>query len=236
MINIAIVEDSKSDYENLLKHINRYGREHDIEFLVDYYDNGNYFLDEYKPSYKIVFMDIEMPYINGIEVMEKLRKVDEKIIIIIVSNSSKYAVKGYTVNALGYVVKPIEVYNFDNTLNKAISLVEKDDDAFIITPYVGGGLMKVFLKDIYYIEVLDHILNIHLKNKIIEKRGTLKELEDKLLKYGFARCDKSIIVNLSHVEEIEKNLIHINDSILVLSRTRKKDFIDAYINFLGDNS
>ncbi len=107
MIKTAIVDDYKKDYDKLVEALKNYSKEFGEEFSYDYFDNGLAFLENYKPYYDIIFMDIEMPHIDGIEISAKIRKIDTKVCVVIVSNSAQYAVKGYSVDAYGYIVKPI---------------------------------------------------------------------------------------------------------------------------------
>ena len=234
MIKTAIVDDYKKDYDKLVEALKNYSKEFGEEFSYEYFDNGLAFLENYKPYYDIIFMDIEMPHIDGIEISAKIREIDTKVCIIIVSNSAQYAVKGYSVDAYGYIVKPITALNFNAVIKKAIEKIKKDNSDFLILT-IQGDYRKILMRDIKYIEVMNHDLFFHSEQGVFKKRDVLRNYEDKLEKHGFSKCDKSFLINLNYVDDIIENEVIVGSENIKISRTRKKQFVEDYVNFLGDN-
>lgn len=234
MIKTAIVDDYKKDYDKLVEALKNYSKEFGEEFSYDYFGNGLAFLENYKPYYDIVFMDIEMPHIDGIEISAKIREIDTKVCIIIVSNSAQYAVKGYSVDAYGYIVKPITPLNFNAVIKKAIEKIKKYNSDFLILT-IQGDYKKILIRDIKYIEVMNHDLFFHTEQGVFKKRDVLRNYEEKLEKHGFSKCDKSFLINLSYVDDIIENEVIVGGENIKISRTRKKQFVEDYVNFLGDN-
>ena len=112
MFKVAIVEDSIKDFTLLKSYLEQYEKENNIEFNIQCFENGIRFLDKFSANYDIIFMDIDMPYMNGLEVSKKIREIDKTVVLIFVTNLSQYAVNGYEVEALDYIVKPISYFNF----------------------------------------------------------------------------------------------------------------------------
>ena len=121
MIRIAIVDDDARYRSEVEGYIARYGKETGEEFEVTCFQSGMDFITDYKPVNDIVFLDIEMPLIDGMSTARKLRLVDKEICIVFITKMSKYALEGYEVNAVDFVVKPIKYFNFTDKLKKAIA-------------------------------------------------------------------------------------------------------------------
>ncbi len=128
MYNIAVVDDDASDRGEILGHLERYRREKDKSFTVTEFDNVVKFLEGYNPAYDIVFIDIQMPYLDGMTAAEKLREVDSVVPLVFITNMVKYAVKGYSVDAADFVVKPIAYGGFSVMLDKVLRLADKNGD------------------------------------------------------------------------------------------------------------
>ena len=126
MVRIAIVEDTQTDSKTLMRYVKEYTRLVNVEVEISVFDNAVKFLDKYTPKFDIVFMDIEMPYINGMEASKKLRELDQKVILIFVTNLAKYAIKGYEVQAFDFVVKPITYHDF------TLKFVKSNDRIFLL--------------------------------------------------------------------------------------------------------
>ena len=107
MINIIIIEDSQDDYKYLADAIHRYAEQSGEVFSVKHYVSALLFLNEYKADADIIFMDIELPDINGVLASEKLRTRDSDVALVFVTNLAHLAIKGYSVSATDFIVKPI---------------------------------------------------------------------------------------------------------------------------------
>ena len=99
MFRAAIVEDSETDRRALQGHLDRYAKESDFALAVDAYDRAETFLGSYKPVYDVVFLDIMLPYMNGMDAAEQLRRLDDKVPLIFVTDMAQYALRGYKVGA-----------------------------------------------------------------------------------------------------------------------------------------
>lgn len=229
MIHVAIVEDEAVHADKLRAFIEQYGKEKNIAFAVDVYGNGMDFASDYKPYIDAIFIDIEMPFLNGIDCAEKIRQMDESVPIIFVTASVQYAVRGYEVAALGYMVKPITYFSFKLIMDKVIAKIRRDDKDICIQ---GRDFTKrISIRDLYYIEVMDHYLIYHTTAGEYRAIGKMNEVADQLAGYNFFRCSNSHLVNLLYVREVTENQITVGEDKVFISRRKKKDFLIALNNF-----
>lgn len=191
-------------------------------------------------SPQVVFLDVEMPDMNGFEMLEKL--VDIKFDIIFVTAHSQYSIKAIRFNAFDYLVKPIDKdelsaaltrikkVNWDRDIqirNALSNMKAKHDlDKALFLPSANGG-SKIYLKDILFIEGDRNYSRFNLvggKSQMSSK--TLAYFDELLDDYMFCRCHRSYLVNRHHVSRLDKDVINLNDgSKITVSRRKKKDVI-----------
>ena len=112
MRNVAVIEDEKSASDALGQHLKRYGAETGEEFKIYVFPDAETFLQNYKADYDVVFMDIELPGMNGMTAARELRKLDGKVVLVFVTNMSQFAVGGYEVGAFDFILKPVNYSSF----------------------------------------------------------------------------------------------------------------------------
>ncbi len=225
MINVVIIEDNDSDYDFLSENIMRYSKEKTCEFSISRYVSALKFLSEYKADADIVFMDIELPDINGVEASEKLRQIDENVPLVFITNIAHLAIKGYGVSATDFIVKPVNYYKLQVLLTKLIKLINaKSND--MLSVQTGHYLERIRLSDINYIEIESHKITYHTFTKDIITSGTMNSLEKSLPAEKFYRCYQSYIINLKHVISFDgENITMKNDVVLPVSRTKRKEIM-----------
>ena len=125
MVRIAIVEDEKEYQDILLSYIERYQTEYFADLTTTVYADGMDLVDEYHGGYDILLMDIKMKHLDGMKAARKIRSIDQAVVIIFITTMAQYAVAGYEVDALDFVLKPVDYARFEPKLTKAIGLVEK---------------------------------------------------------------------------------------------------------------
>lgn len=233
MIQVAIVEDDKNYAASLKKYILRYEEEQNIKFLVEWFEDGEDIAEEYKGHFDIILMDIEMQFMDGMSAAKKIREVDEEVIIMFITNSPQYAMQGYAVDALDYVLKPINYYAFSQRLTRALSKMKKQEETYLTLNY-RGGVQKIRISDLYYVEVRDHDLIYHTKDGNLMIRGTMREAEENLKEESFFRCNKAYLVNLEYVDGFENGDALVAGERLMVSRARKKEFLDALNNYMNE--
>ena len=238
MINIALIDDNLNDLNTLKSFIDKYTESDEldshIEVNITTYNDPTLFLNENNFKYDLIFLDIEMPKINGISLAKRIRKKDSNVGLVFITNMAQYAINGYEVSAIDYILKPLDYYDFALKFNKIINFVKRNISNYIYLKSVENNLIKVDVNEIIYVEIFSHYLIYHLENREIKVRGTISEAENNLSNYYFSRISKSFLINLKHVINIKLDNVLLTGNIeLIISRLRKKDFLEAFYKYLG---
>lgn len=231
MRNIAIVEDEDKAAGLLSGYIDEYAKKNNQQFHVTRFTNGVDFLENYQSTFAVVFMDIQMPLKNGMDVAFALREKDKNVSIIFVTNLSQYAQKGYEVDAVSYLMKPVSYYDFAMKFKKALDIYSMNEEQGI-TLSVAGGLCRVSTDRLMYVEVAKHRLYYHLVDDVIEVTGALSKVEDELKQYGFMRCNQCFLVNPKFVVSVKGYNVQVGNEELVISRPRKAAFMEELTAWL----
>lgn len=226
MINICIVEDEREHFELLNNYINDWAKKNSLETNVSYFCDGIDLVDEYKGQFDIIFLDIQMKHLNGMVAAEKIRKLDNDVVISFITSTVQYAVQGYAVDALGYVLKPVSYVAFEKLFEKAVERVKTKQKKVYIKVICEDLHLKLDCKNIYYIESSRNNVIVHCRDGNYVTTGPLKRYEETLNEQGFSKCHNAYLVNLSHVEGVQKEEVLLSDgSRLPISRARKKFFL-----------
>ncbi len=228
MINVCIVEDEISQADLLRDYIDKYKTRSKEQFAITHFADGIDLVDEYKAQFDIILLDIQMKHLDGMAAAEKIRKVDPDVVIIFITSTVQYAVQGYAVDALGYVLKPVPYLQFEQLFDKAILRVKARQKKLYIKVTVDDKQLKLDCENIYYIESQRNNVILHCKEGDYVTAGPLKHFEEMLAEHGFSKCHNAYIVNLSYVEAVQKEEVLLAENIsLPISRARKKEFMMA---------
>lgn len=233
MIRIALLEDEKDAEQLFRKNLDKYAREYGVEFHIAHFDNAVSFLADYKPVYDIVFMDIRMPDMDGIEASHKLREMDKSVILIFLTNLSQYAIKGYEVDALDFIVKPISYCVLVLKLRRALNCLARTADDIEVPLKVDTSIFRVRASKIKYVEVIRHKLVFHTTDGDFTTYGALKNVEDELSDADFARCNICYLVNLRYVSYVKGQVVEVGGEPLRISHPKRKSFVGALNEYLG---
>lgn len=232
-INVAIVEDNHECADTLKKYLKRYSRDYNIIIDVFTFQDGEDIVSFYESKYDIILMDIEMKRLDGMSAAKKIREFDKDVIIIFITNTPQFAIKGYEVKALSYLLKPVPYFAFQQEINNAMTEIQKKKESFILVT-TDEGIVKLNIFDIYYVETMKHYLLIHTKNQEYRTKMSLKKMEDNLKEGSFFRCNSCYLVNLDEVTGVSGDFVLIKKIELKISRPRKKEFMEALTaNFGG---
>ena len=125
MVRIAVVEDEDSYRTQICDYLSRYESENQVRLSVTLYQDGINLLDEYTGQFDVIFMDIQMRLMNGLETAQKIRKQDRNVILIFVTNLAHHATDGYDVDAKGFVIKPISYLALARQMDRAIDVLSR---------------------------------------------------------------------------------------------------------------
>ncbi len=231
MLRIAIVEDDKAVQDGLKAHLERFRQEEGVSFQADCFPDAVAFLSGYKPAYDAVFLDVEMPYMLGTDAAVKLREADRSVALVFITNMAQYAVKGYEVDAIDYILKPVSYYRFSVMLKKIVGRIRMQERVVDIrTP---DGMKRIPENEIRAVCAEDHLLLYHTENGIIESWDTLNAVEQKLPSDAFFRINKSCIISLRHIDAIQDDTVLVHNRSFPISRRQKKAFLLALNRYLA---
>ena len=233
MIKIAIVEDEVLYADQLQEYLKKYEEEDRETFEISVFQDGDQIVHHYKAEYDVILMDVEMRFMDGMSAAEEIRKMDTEVVIIFITNMPQYAVRGYEVDALDYVLKPITYFAFAQRLNRAIERIKKRTKR-VISVNIKGSQIRMPIESVYYIESQGHTLIFHGVNGEVEAPGTMKEIQEKLRDEHFFRGNKGYLINLAHVDRVVEGCAVVAGEELVLSRGRRKEFMEALAGFWGE--
>ena len=232
MARIIIVEDDPADLEQLMDCLHHFEEEQGQRFSVKTFSNPSDFLDSYRSDCDLVFMDIELPLFSGMDAARQLREMDSVVTLVFITNMEQYAVNGYEVDALDFVVKPINYYRFSSMLRKALRTMERRGEKEV-TVQTAGSITRLRVSQIHYVEIRDHLLIYHTDAGRVESWGKLADVESDLSAHNFVRCSSSHLVNLRHVISVTGNGVNVAGTTLPISQRRRKAFYACVTSYLS---
>lgn len=234
MYRVAIVEDEPENAALIKEYLHTYEQKHRLVFETAVFSNGMSFLMDYKADWDIILMDIEMPHMNGMEAAHRLREIDQDVCLIFVTRMAQYAIEGYEVRALDFLLKPVEYGNFSIKLRKAIEIREKMRRQELVLN-TAEGARRIEIDDIFYVEVMNHTLIYHTREGELSERGAIKDRARMLEEHDFARCSNSYLVNLRYVRSFNATSVTVRDWTIPVGRTKKKEFMQKLTAYMGAN-
>jgi DNA-binding LytR/AlgR family response regulator len=232
MVQVAIVDDDFITQELLREYLRRYGAEYKETFEISVFYDGQEIAKNYHPKFDIILLDVKMENMDGFSAAKHIRAVDNDVILIFITNMGQYAIKGYEVDALSYLLKPVSYFAFSQELKRSLKRIEKRKIKYLIFSNEYGYLRLDSTK-IFYIERDKHRISIHTEEKIYSKVGTIREIAEKLDGDHFFQCNSGYIVNMSHVIGVQDNFVLVGKYKLQISRPKKKAFMKALTDYFG---
>lgn len=232
-MRIAICEDNREHTEILENMAKRWAGEAGEQIVVRCYQSAEQFLfcmkDE--PPYDLAFLDIQMSETDGLQLARKIREEDKLIFIVFTTALKKYAPKGYEVSAFRYLVKPLQEKEVFQALTEAGRMIrERKRETVIVTK--GDESRRIFKDDIYYIEVDNHHIILHLREEAIRFKAKLKEFEMQFKEPQFCKCHRSYIVNLKYTGKISREGVEIDgNGTLPISKSRWDALNHCYMEY-----
>lgn len=234
-MKITVLEDEKSVSDSIVDFIRRYFGEKGIGLpSISVYDNGYDLIEAYSMDADVLFMDIQLPDISGMDVARKIREKDKNVIIVFVTNLAQYAIKGYEVNAFDFILKPIDYQGFRMKLERILTELGHFQNNAYIDLRNKEGIVRIPVDSLLYLEVISHDIVFHTIHDTYTIRGALKDYASILSEHYFLLCNKGYLVNLSHVRKIDKVFAYLSDgSKLLISKGKRKEFLEGLNKYLG---
>lgn len=246
-MNIAICDDDKLMSRKLIRLINTFGILNKKKIITHIYNNG-YDLIKKSNEYDLIFLDVVMPEIDGLQVATEIRETNLNVQIIFVTTHKSYMHQAFSVRAFGYVIKPFKIEDIFHELSEFSKFIDNknlissnntnpknlDTDNFI-TFNINRKEVKINLDDIYYLEYTrNNGVKITTLNDEFYVRISMKNLLD-MLSDDFYSTHKSFIVNLLYVNSIKDfDLILENNVVIPIAQKKLKDFKDVYNRYLRE--
>ncbi len=231
-MRIAIAEDQQTCADQLQAHLRRYAGETGTAVQVDVYPNGAQLVEHYRGGWDLLLLDVDMPAMNGFDAARAIRRADPEIPILFITNLAQYAIRGYEVNALDYILKPVSYYALAMKLTMVSRLLRRNMEQSLMLNQ-DGDLLRIPYSHLYYVEIFSHQLRYHTMEGDVEitTARTLSTLEQELGEHGFVRCHKSYLINLRYVDTLRGNTVLLAGVELPVSRSRRKAVMQAIINY-----
>ena len=234
-MNIAIVEDDNAAAAVISGFIDRYAKENGADLVKTRYPNADSFLADSDKLYAVVLFDVKMPGTSGMDAAFELRKRDKSASVLFITSMTQLAQKGYEVDAVGYLVKPVKYFDFALKFKKAISVYTLNERRNV-TITVPGGMCRVSMDKLMYVEIVNHRLRYHLVDDVIEMSGSLSKVEEELAGYGLLRCNSCYLVNPAFIRSVRGADLHIGDEVLRISRPKRQKFMEQLTDWFGGGS
>ncbi len=231
MLKIAVVEDELEFRNQIVGYIKEYALENDIHTEITEFSDGLKFTKDYNKDYDILLLDIELPSLNGMDAAIEVRKKDADVVIVFITFMAHYAIKGYEVDALDFILKPISYFAFKKRFSRAIKRTGKTSNRQL-TLSCQDEITTINTDDLYYIESSNRYLHYYTATSKCSVRGTMKTVEEELAPLHFVRCNYWYLVNLKHVSSILSDHVVLGNYTLEISRRNKTAFRTAFTEYM----
>ncbi len=230
-MDIAILDDLETDREQLNTIISDYLTAKNIEAKIHLFETGKSLLDAFsKASFDLVFLDIKMYGISGMEVAHRLRKTNSRTPIVFITVEKEYALEGYEVHAVDYMVKPFNRNRIFKVMDYILSEQQLPASIYIKEKRMNR---QIILNDILFAEMHGHFLEIHTINGICRTYMTFEEFSRCIPnQQRFQKCYRGIIVNLDRVSQLDDyGFVFENGEHVPVSRAKRTEMRNAYASY-----
>lgn len=226
---IAICDDMEEDVKYISSAVNKWAEKENITVDIETFPSAESFLFRYaeQKTFDILLLDVEMRGISGIELAKQIRSDNNYVEIIFVTSHFELSGEGYEVDALHYLVKPITESKLTKVLSKADKKLSVEPLSLVVA--CNGQTIKLFEKDILYIESFQHYIVIHTNNCEYKLKENISSIAEKLSDV-FYRTHRSYLVSLKHVVKISRTAVWVNNGTeLPLARGKYDEINYAFI-------
>ena len=232
MLTIAICDDEKKICDYIENRTTEFLAKNDLEAEVSVFYDGSELLkscEGNKQTFDIIFLDIKMKTLNGVECAKLLRDIGVNTRIVFITSSAEYVFSGYEVKAFRYILKTDLVNAFSRVFSECLLELKKLDTSFF-TVKTSSSVKNIPLSDILYFESNKRLLNIHTKNELVSFYEKLDNVENELKEKDFIRIHQSFLVNAQKIKSVSKDAVLLsNDFSLPVSKSKATKVKEAYL-------
>ncbi len=230
-MRISICDDEEIYRSNLRNELEKIINSLDV--VIDSYECGTELLKRFeKQEYDLLFLDIEMPQMDGITLAKRIREMSEKAEIVFLTSHIEFALEGYEVNALRYLTKPVKV----EKLQEVISfLMKREQNKKSIWVCNKDYEEKVLISEITYFEAQNQNVEVHTKDKVYVHRYNIGDYEKELQGEGFFRIHRGYLVALGSIESVRQREVELEDGVILpISKSKEKQLKDALFQYIKE--
>lgn len=232
MIRVALVEDEDVWAETFTDYVKKFASENGEAVTCTRFPDADGFLAGYRAEYDVVLMDIGLPGTSGMEAAKKLREKDTAVVLVFITSMMQFAVNGYEVDAVDFIVKPVPYFVFSVKFRRVVEKIALRKET-VLPVKTDAGTVNVPSSKIKYVEIIKHYTVYHTTDGDYRARGALKDVEPLLEKYDFVRCNNCYLVNLKYVKSIRGYTVNVGGDELLISHPKRSNFVKAVNDYLG---
>ena len=221
MIRVALVEDYLPQIQRMEEILNQIQQEEQLNLQIAVFTDGESFSALPAHSFDLALLDIQMDKMDGMEAAAKIREQDEDLIIIFITNLAQYAIQGYAVQAMDFILKPVNPILFKEKLMKAVRRIEKKQKEKRIPMKTDRGQVWLEMNEILYVEIVARHLQIHTETQVLRCNEPLQNIQA-ILDERFFRCHVAYLVNMDYVRQIRKSTVFVGEDQLLISKLATK--------------
>lgn len=234
MLRIAVIDDEQEEALRIRGMVEQALDSRNDSADIAVYASAEAFLRTYaRGQADIIFLDIQMPEMDGMTCAQRIRRTDASVILIFVTSMVQYAVQGYRVEAMDYIVKPVSPPLLAHSLHRALKRLGRRKT---LTIRASDGLRSMDADELLYVEALNHQVIVHTQTEEIHCPQTLSAIEAQLKGGGFFRCHAAFLVNMKHVQHIEGNDLLLAGALIPISKHRRREFLQAFTAYWGNQT
>lgn len=233
MICIALVEDDAAERSRIGALVRQTADSLGEKITLFPFDSADALLGNRDARFDLILLDIQMPGTDGMAAARRIRETDEDVMLVFITSMAQYALQGYQVDALDFIVKPVSEPILTACLSRAFRKLAKAASA-CLNIKSAAGYRRLNISAIAYAEAQSHRVYLHAGEEIILWPGTLAALEGELAQHGFFRCHSAFLVNLSAIERIDGSDARAGGALIPISKHRRKAFLAALTSHWGD--
>lgn len=230
-MKIAIIEDSPQEQYQLIEYLKTYNQLKHLELEIDHFESGEVFFASNNEDYDILFIDVYLSGMNGLEIAKRIRQKNEDKILIFVTTSKDHAVESYRVNAFDYLVKPYQYELLVEVMERCLKQLNTKSNYIQVKE--GRIQVKVLLKDIIYTDYNNHYIQIHTAKRIIKSYMPFDQFAPMLLgNPSFLNCYRNCIINMDKVSKMDTtDFLMDNQERIPIARAKRAEIRQKYADY-----